>query len=321
VTHRTWTPLLAAICTSSKDAALPDDTCRLFYDRLLTQLDSFGCIALAEHVIHAKVWPLHGKSLSETSRSIRECASVGLLTVHQDGDQRWIFAPDWEEKAGRVLRVDRRGSREFPEPSKANVVEYSGSTPSTGRSAPGASGTAHGNSGTLPDSHSRAERERQTEAREKEPRGEREREREGASRPPSPPASVVVDSDPPKAKRRKSKREVGDLEAESRLCTESWLPGFMREWWAYREQKGLIEFTPIGLTQFRKRCAKWGELRCRAAMEHSASNGYDGLIEPKTNGNHAARPEPSPLPDSREYFDKLKPDWVKERERAQGVPA
>lgn len=123
---RPWTPLLEAICTSAKLASLPDDTCRLFYTHLLTQVDSFGRIGLAEHVIHAKVWPLHGKPVSETSRSILECVRARLISAHEVEGRRWLCVPDWEEKAGRHLR--RRGAPEFGPPD-SELLDYSGSVP------------------------------------------------------------------------------------------------------------------------------------------------------------------------------------------------
>jgi hypothetical protein len=100
---------------------LPDDGARLFYLLLLTQCDSHGFSNAAPHYLNARVWPLLGRNLEDTQRTLVECAKVGLVNLYQDGTERWLHVPDWEEKAGSNIRKDKRGKPKFSAPEKFRV--------------------------------------------------------------------------------------------------------------------------------------------------------------------------------------------------------
>lgn len=112
---REWTPVYAAISTASRVAALPDDSCRLFYTWLLLHADGYGCLPAKPAVIHARVWPI-GHTLRDTERAIGELLAAGLLNRHERDGHEWFEVPDWDDKAGVHLgRGKGRGKRAFPD--------------------------------------------------------------------------------------------------------------------------------------------------------------------------------------------------------------
>lgn len=112
---REWTSVYAAISTASRTAALPDDTCRLFFSWLLLHLDAHGCISAKVNQIHSKVWPiLDDKALGDTVRALNECVIAGLLRHRRNTAVEWYESPDWDDKAGGYLIRKGRGTRPWP---------------------------------------------------------------------------------------------------------------------------------------------------------------------------------------------------------------
>lgn len=111
MSRRTWTAVRSALCTSSRMAALPDDSCRLFFAQILLVCDSYGCIDARPHKLLATVWPLLGKTVEETARCARELERAGLAVRRRDASAEWLEVPDWEEKQGELIR--KRGKRTF----------------------------------------------------------------------------------------------------------------------------------------------------------------------------------------------------------------
>jgi hypothetical protein len=70
---------------------------------------------------------------------------------------------------------------------------------------------------------------------------------------------------------------------ELRPAVDLWLP--------YKRQQWHFTYKPIALGQLLERMAEMGPERAMAAVKHSISAGYQGLVEPK-NGNGAAHGGP-----------------------------
>lgn len=212
--NRPWTAIYASILTSARLASLPDDACRLFYTYLLLVVDSYGSIDARPHVLHAKVWPLLQKPQSETVRAVLELEKAGLIQGHSDDKRAWLSVPDWEEKAGELVRKGRRGPPEYGStPDNSGSVRdypgYSGTTPGVSGTTPGASGTTPGDS--------RIEKERfKKDARET---GERKKEEdpEASPRTPEPP-----EPEPEPAKKPR-KEPTGDQATCVKWWCERWL--------------------------------------------------------------------------------------------------
>lgn len=128
---RAYIALFSSIATSEKMAALPTDAARLFFLALLPQCDAWGRIEAAPPVLSAKVWPMWGHAPNETQEARDACATVGLLEVHATGGRSWVQVLRWDELAGRIGRVDRRGDSEWPDP-----LDHSRITPGVVGSGP-----------------------------------------------------------------------------------------------------------------------------------------------------------------------------------------
>lgn len=111
-----YVPLYQSICTSEKLADLKDGEARFFYVCLLTHMDSWGRCAGSARVLTAKVWPMLGKKPADTEKALADLERVGLIVRYEVGGEQFLTIPDWEEKAGRVGKLDRRGPSLCPEP-------------------------------------------------------------------------------------------------------------------------------------------------------------------------------------------------------------
>ena len=111
-----YVPLYQSICQSKKMAALPDDTCRMFFTWLEAWLDSWGRSESEAGTLNARVWPRLRKSDEETERVIQECAKAGLIVLYEHDGKRLLQDPVWERFAGKVGKKERRGESEFPPP-------------------------------------------------------------------------------------------------------------------------------------------------------------------------------------------------------------
>jgi hypothetical protein len=129
--QREYVALFRAVCTSRRMAELRNHDSRLFYVLLLTQCDSWGRVTADSRQLHVLVWAMFGASLADTETALDDLGRVGLIDVHELGRDLWIQIPDWEEKAGTVGRVDRRGTSKFPGPSPDSLRTHSGLTPRT----------------------------------------------------------------------------------------------------------------------------------------------------------------------------------------------
>ena len=134
MTSQHYTPVFDSIRGSSRLAKLPEHLHRLFYLMLLPQCDAWGRHDGRPEMVLASVWPLLGLSPSDTGRAMEECAKVGLIEIHRDGEHVWIQIPDWEEKAGSVGKRDHRRKSAFPAPSSATLE---GNGPAMARDWPG----------------------------------------------------------------------------------------------------------------------------------------------------------------------------------------
>lgn len=125
-----YVPLYQSICTSEKFADLAEPS-RVFYLLLLTHADSWGRCTGAARVLTAKVWPMLGKGVDDTERALGDLERVGLITRYEVGGEKVLIIPDWEEKAGKVGRPDRRGESSYPPPPDYSRKhdEACGSTP------------------------------------------------------------------------------------------------------------------------------------------------------------------------------------------------
>lgn len=111
MSRRTWTAVHSAINRSLKLAELTDHASRLFFHQLIQAVDSHGCIDARAHILLVEVWPLLGESIASTERAVRDCERVGLVVRKRDDKAEWLEIPDWNDKAGALIR--RRGRRTF----------------------------------------------------------------------------------------------------------------------------------------------------------------------------------------------------------------
>lgn len=262
-----WAPLFAALSLSEKFADLSDHRARLFYTLLHPHADDWGRFEVNSRVLNATVWPMLGESAQTTTKVLVELNRVGLIDVFQVGDGReFAQITGFEDKAGTVGKRDHRRASLFPSPGDG-TTNVGPDWPGPAQAGPRArAGTRARNPDPIRSDPIRAEHEPEPE-NPPTPRG---------GEPPS--AAVAVPA-------RRSKSEVADLEKELE-GHPPWLASFAHDWTAYRRQKRLDEFTPIGLRSLLNRCLRWGEPRCRAAMEHSSANGWQGLIEPDARGQN-----------------------------------
>lgn len=68
---------------------------------------------------------------------------------------------------------------------------------------------------------------------------------------------------------------------------EPWISEAVRSWVAYRAEKRQAPYTRTGMAALLSKVRKIGQVRTRAAMEHSMSSNYQGLYEPGGNGSAA----------------------------------
>jgi hypothetical protein len=81
---------------------------------------------------------------------------------------------------------------------------------------------------------------------------------------------------------------VGTLPFPSERFADAWAR------WGQHRRETHKPLTPTSTRQQLKKLAELGEDRAVRAIDHSIANGYQGIFEPTTRGNHAPRPT-SPL--------------------------
>lgn len=242
-----YVPLYQSVCTSEKLADLASDSHRLFYVLLLTHMDSWGRCTGAARVLTAKVWPMLGKSVKDTEKALADLERVGLIQRYEHEGGPALAVPDWEEKAGKVGKLDRRGPSLFPNPPACRT------TPAYGPDTQPAVGV------DLPRARAQSE-----------PRGEDQSRAE-----PSPPCAAPAQDRPPwdaavaELAPLRERTEWAEGCAEHAAARKAWGHKALKEaTWKLR----LAEWVPKGLATF------------RAAVRENASTGYQGLIEAK--GSH-----------------------------------
>lgn len=115
-----YVPLYQSVCTSEKLADLASDAHRLFYVLLLTHADSWGRCKGSARVLTAMVWPLLGKKPADTEKALADLDRVGLIQRYEVGGDQFLAIPDWEDKAGKVGKVERRAASIHPVPPPDN---------------------------------------------------------------------------------------------------------------------------------------------------------------------------------------------------------
>lgn len=125
MSNRRYVQLFGTVSTSKKLASLPDDSCRLFYDWLLTKLDAWGRARGDPEVLNHLVWPMLNRADEEVSRILRELDRAGLVVIYRVRGEDCLAIPDWEDKAGSVTRVNRRGASSFPPPPRSAATQDS----------------------------------------------------------------------------------------------------------------------------------------------------------------------------------------------------
>lgn len=129
-----YVPLYQSLCRSKKYAALPDDSCRVFFTLLLTHLDSWGRGEADAATLTALVWPMLHKSEKETARCLRELAKVGLIVLYEKDGRALLADPAHERFAGKVGKLERRGVSQWPPPPECRSSP--GDEPDTPKSSP-----------------------------------------------------------------------------------------------------------------------------------------------------------------------------------------
>lgn len=274
-----WMPLFGDDFWESERVAGMDDSAALLYSWLLWRQFKHGDLPPADSLRRLPHrWP--GKEFDRLWPQVKAC-----FDVLDDGR---LSNPRCAEERSKML-------------SRVEAARIKGSSGGRARAA------ARSSTGIAPATAQAEPRHNHSSSTGQAQTGpDRDQDRTGVS-PPTPlrgkPAAPACGGKTAK----KPKPEFADVEAELARCTTAWSPGFIRRWLTYREQRGLRAFTPIGLEQFRKRCELWGEARCEAAMTNSTANGWEGLIEPKTNGHvngngvNGHRPAPAKTPKDLRY--------------------
>jgi len=110
-----YVPLYQGICHSEKMADLREKDARFFFCALLTYCDSYGRMDARPRTLHSKVWAMFGTPES-VPKLLADLERVGLIVRYEHAGQPVLAIPDWEEKAGKVGRADRRGESSYPPP-------------------------------------------------------------------------------------------------------------------------------------------------------------------------------------------------------------
>jgi len=110
-----YVPLYQGICHSEKMADLREKDARFFFCALLTYCDAYGRMDARPRTLHSKVWAMFGTPES-VPKLLADLERVGLIVRYEHEGQPILAIPDWEEKAGKVGRADRRGESSYPPP-------------------------------------------------------------------------------------------------------------------------------------------------------------------------------------------------------------
>lgn len=250
---RDYVPLFQQICTSGRMADLSGHAPRLFYVLLLTQCDSWGRVTADPRALTALVWGTFGETVKGTERALTELERNGLIAIYESEDRSWIQIPDWEEKAGSVGRVDRRGNSRYPDPSPDLLRTKSGLTP----------GSAVVTRDLVRTEERREEREERRGEGEQRKAEERIARGRAAASPPSSSWPVPESLDVPPF------REV-------------WT-----DWIQYRVEKK-NPMTATGSKQLLTKCAKLGPTLAATALRESMANGWTGVFPERISNGRSA---------------------------------
>lgn len=110
-----YAPLFQSACHSEKLADLQSHGARFFYTLLLTHCDSWGRTGARPRVLASKIWSMFAASAKpedvarEVAGMLDDLERVKVIERYEVGGEVYLWIPDWEEKAGKVGRRDRRG--------------------------------------------------------------------------------------------------------------------------------------------------------------------------------------------------------------------
>lgn len=111
-----YVAIYQSICNAKRMRKLPDDSCRLFYVLLQTHCDSWGrCHADADK-LWGETWATFGRTVKDTERALQALHKAELIVLYEVAGERYLAVPDWEDKAGKVGRLERRRDSKFPNP-------------------------------------------------------------------------------------------------------------------------------------------------------------------------------------------------------------
>lgn len=257
-----YVPLYQSICHSGRLADLRVKDARFFYCCLLTHCDSYGRMQASPHVVYAKIWALFGTK-EHAAQCLDDLERVGLIVRYEGNGETLLAIPDWEEKAGKVGRPERRGDPTYPKPPSR--------------------GTGPANAGALPTSpasRARANPSQEEPIQEDPSRDARAgKPRRGRGRPRV--ESVSIDDLPEKLR-------------SAEMVTA------LTEFLAYRVEKG-DPMTPIGLRNLLLLLEPHGTALGASALRSSMANGWKGVFPEKcaSGAPSALQPKPGGM---REWF-------------------
>lgn len=290
MSRRTWTAVHSAINRSLKLAELNGHAARVFFHQLLQAVDSHGCIDARPHILLVEVWPLLGETIASTEAAARELERVGLVVRKRDAKAEWLEIPDWDDKAGALIR--NRGKRCFgaepvreecsttPAPAQQDGPQVQHVRPEVQHQ----DGTGPAQSGTASRSNSPS-RSSLAASPAVSPRVSRAHTRE------APPAE---DPEPPVPLSEVARVQ---LVRHPTLCTAE-VHAALVHWEAWQRGRGKLpkwtaERWAAGLAEW----ATWGPDRLVRAIERSIVVGSDTVLEPRYDAAPAlaARPNVDPV--------------------------
>lgn len=264
-----YVPLYQSVCTSEKLADLASGDHRFFYVCLLTHMDSWGRCAGSARVLTAKVWPMLGKRAADTEKALADLERVGLIVRYSVGDEQFLTIPDWEEKAGKVGKLDRRGPSLCPEPP-----------PPACRTSPAYGPDTQADAGVvLPRARAQSEPSRA------EPRREEPRE--------SPPGPV------------RAPRVAADAASLAVLPTALDTEAFRARWSDFladrRSRRKPV--TERAANLLLRKLEPWGAAKAIAALDRSIEAGWSSVFEPDDASRFGQTKGPAPKPLAQQKAD------------------
>jgi hypothetical protein len=257
-----YVPLYQSICHSDKLADLREKDARFFYCCILTHCDSYGRMSARPRTVYARLWALFGK-LESVPALLDDLERVGLIVRYEASGEPFLAIPDWEEKAGRVGRPDRRGAETIPAPP------VRGSTPAECGSSPAEPVMTEPPCGSSPASRARLDPS-QAEPSRAEPSRDARAKRASPSDPFLDSLAGFPSLDTP---------EVRSSAAEYVLWRkEAGHPTLKARSWVER----LRSFEAHGAASL------------AAALRASVANGWQGVFLPRANGGLPGPLQPKP---------------------------